>query len=189
MSSAAMRPMSMSLGSPVCSLNSGASRYSSVPQSAMADDHVLRDVDQTPGQVARVRRAQRRVGEALAGAVRRDEVLEHVQALDEVGLDRPLDDLALRVGHQAAHARQLADLLEGATGTRVGHHVDRVQRVAVLDVLDHRLGDHVGRLVPLVGDRQVALLLRDQAVVVLLLDLGDLALVAPRGSPPCPAAR
>ena len=86
----------------------------------------------------------------------------------------PLDDLALRVGHQAAHARQLADLLEGATGARVGHHEDGVQLV---EVLHHRLGDLVGRRVPLLDDRLVALLLRDQAHVVLVLDLGDPLLV------------
>ena len=110
-----------------------------------ADDHVLGDVDETPGQVAGVGRAQRRVGEALAGAVGRDEVLEHRQALHEVGLDRPLDDLALRVGHQAAHPGELADLLERSAGPGVGHHVDRVQLV---EVVLHRLGDLVGGLVP-----------------------------------------
>ena len=110
-----------------------------------ADDHVLGDVDQAPGQVARVRGAQRGVGEALPGAVRRDEVLEHREALHEVGLDRPLDDLALRIGHQASHAGQLANLLERAAGSRVGHHEDRVQLV---EVALHRLPDLLGRAVP-----------------------------------------
>ncbi len=102
--------------------------------------------------------------------MRRDEVLEHRQALHEVGLDRPLDDFTLRVGHQATHARQLADLLERATGTRVGHHEDGVQGV---EVRDHRLGHLVGRRVPLLDDRLVALLLGDQAVVVLAGDVTD----------------
>src|SRR4029453_4927753 len=53
----------------------------------LSDDHVLRDVDETPRQVARVGRAQRRVGPALGGAGRRDEVLEHRQAFHEVRLD------------------------------------------------------------------------------------------------------
>ena len=39
------------------------------------------------------------------------------------------------------------------------------------------VGDLVGRLGPLLDDELVALLLRDQAHVVLVLDLGDLALV------------
>ena len=144
-----------------------------------ADDHVLGDVHQAAREVAGVGGAQRGVGQALAGAVRRGEVLDDVQALHEVRLHGTLDDLALRVGHQAAHARQLADLLERATGARGGHHVDRVQLVVGLDVLDHRLGDLVGRGVPLVRDGQVALLLRDQALVVLVLDRLHLALVAP----------
>ena len=110
-----------------------------------ADDHVLSDVDQTPGQITRVGRPQRRVGEALAGAVGRDEVLEHRQALHEVGLDRALDDLALRIRHQAAHPGELADLLERSARSRVGHHEDRVELV---EVVLHRLGDLVGGPVP-----------------------------------------
>ena len=50
---------------------------SSVPQSNSADDGVLRDVDETTREVTGVRRLERGVGEALTGAVRRDEVLEH----------------------------------------------------------------------------------------------------------------
>jgi hypothetical protein len=152
----------------------------------VADDHVLGDVDQAAGQVARVRRAQRRVGQALSSAVGGDEVLQHREALHEVGLDRPLDDLAFRVGHQAAHPGQLADLFERAAGARVGHHEDRVELV---EVVLHRLGDLVGRFVPVGGDRLVALLRGDVAVVVLTLDRRRLLLVAIEDSPPSRAAR
>ena len=147
-----------------------------------ADDHVLGDVDQPAGQVARVRGAQRGVGEALAGAVGRDEVLEHGQALHEVGLDRTLDDLALRVGHQPAHPGQLADLRERAAGTGVGHHEDGVHLV---EVAVQRLADLVGGPIPQAGDRLVALLLGDLAVLVLSLDDGQLAPRTGRGSRPC----
>ena len=105
----------------------------------LADDDVLRHVDQAAGQVARVRRAQCRVGEALARTVRRDEVLEHRQAFHEVGLDRALDDLALRVRHETAHTGQLADLLHRSTRAGVGHHEHRVQLV---EVLFHRSSRH-----------------------------------------------
>src|SRR5215213_8402419 len=81
-----------------------------------ANDHVLGDVHQAAREVAGVGGAQRGVGQALAGAVRRGEVLDDIQALHEVRLHGAFDDLALRVGHEAAHARQLADLLERATG-------------------------------------------------------------------------
>ena len=98
----------------------------------------------------------------------RDEVLKNGQALHEVGLDRTLDDLALRIGHQATHAGQLTNLTERATSAGVGHHEDRVERVKV--VL-HRFTNLIGCCRPLVGDRLVALLLSDQTHCVLVLDL------------------
>ena len=50
----------------------------------LADDQLLRDVDESTGQVAGVGGTERGVGETLAGTVRRDEVLEHRQAFTEV---------------------------------------------------------------------------------------------------------
>ena len=82
----------------------------------LVDDDVLRDVGELAGEVARVGGLQRRVGQALAGAVGRAEVLEHRQAFAEVGLDRRLDDLARGLGHQAAHAAELADLVDVTAG-------------------------------------------------------------------------
>jgi hypothetical protein len=115
------------------------------PTVLLADDDVLGDVDQATGEVAGVRGAQRRIGEALAGAVGRDEELEHRQAFHEVGLDRTLDDLALRVGHEAAHTCQLADLRGRATRTGGRHHRDRVERV---EVGHEGVADLVGRTIP-----------------------------------------
>ena len=77
----------------------------------LADDHVLRHVDQTAGQVAGIRGLERGIRQALARAVRRDEVLQHVQAFAEVRRDRRLDDFARRLGHQTAHTGELANLL------------------------------------------------------------------------------
>jgi len=57
-----------------------------VPQSSSRNDDVLRDVDQTTGEVARVGSSQSGVRQALAGAVRRDEVLEDGEALAVVDL-------------------------------------------------------------------------------------------------------
>ena len=60
----------------------------------LVDDHVLRHVAKAAGQVTRVGRLQRGIGETLTGAVRRDEVLQHVQAFAEVRRDRRFDDFA-----------------------------------------------------------------------------------------------
>src|SRR6185312_11381181 len=82
------------------------------------DDAVVGHVDETAGEIARVRR--------LARAVGRVEVLEHGQAFLEVRQDRRLDDRAVRTRHEAAHAGKLLHLLRRAARARVAHHVDGV---------------------------------------------------------------
>src|SRR5690606_307532 len=91
------------------------------------NDQILRDVDQTTGQVTRVRRLERRIGQTLTSTVSRDEVLEYVQTFTEVRRDGGLDNRAVRLCHQAAHAGQLTDLCGGAPGPGVGHHVDGIE--------------------------------------------------------------
>ena len=137
-----------------------------------ADDHVLRHVHQTAGQVARVRRLESGIGQSLARAVGGDEVLQHGQAFAEVRRDRRLDDFARRLGHQAAHAGELANLLLGTASAGVGHDVNRID-VAGLVVLLHG-AEHLVR--HLFGDGRpdfdhlvVALAVGDGAVQILLL--------------------
>ena len=155
------------------------------------DDDVLRHVDETARQVARVGRLERRVGETLAGAVGRDEVLQHREAFAEVRGDRRLDDLARGLGHQAAHAGELADLLLGASGAGVGHHVDRVElRPTWSDFfISRNISSEMFSVVavPDVDDLVVALARGDDAGVALALDLEDLLAGAGRGSPPSSA--
>ena len=93
----------------------------------LADDQLLRDVDETAGQVAGVGGTQSGVDEALAGARRGDEVLERLEALTEVLLDRARDHVTTRVGHEAAHAGDLAHLRHVPASTGADHHVDRVE--------------------------------------------------------------
>src|SRR5690606_27163223 len=144
----------------------------------LLDDDVLRHVDQTPREVARVGRLERRVGQPLARAVRRDEVLEHREPFTEVRRDGRLDDLARRLGHQAAHARQLADLLLAAARARVGHDVDRVEAtprpVARLHLAEHGVGNPLGDFRPDRDDLVLALAVRDRAFLVLAFDADDL---------------
>ncbi len=117
--------------------------------------------------------------------MRRNEVLENVQALAEVSRDGngSLDDRAIGLGHQAAHASELADLRDRTARTGVGHHEDRVERL-LLDFLavpvrrllgselfHHDLADLVTGAAPDVDDLVVALALRDETRGVLRLDL------------------
>ncbi len=151
----------------------------------LGDHQILRHVHQTAGEVAGVRSLQRGVGQTLARAVRGDEVLQHVQAFTEVRRDGGLDDGAVWLGHQAAHASELTDLRSGATGARVGHHVDGIERLlthvlamTILDrlvgeVIHQRLADFIARTAPDVHHLVVALALRHQTGGVLLLDFLD----------------
>ena len=152
------------------------------------DDDVLRHVDETPRQVAGVRRLQRRVGQALAGAVRRDEVLQHGEAFTEVRRDRRLDDLARRLRHEAAHAGQLANLLFAAAGAGVRHDVDGVELVALavrrLHPAEHLVGDPLRDVRPDGDDLVVALAVGDRAFEVLLLDADDFLARRRRPAPP-----
>src|SRR5271154_3463888 len=155
------------------------------------DDRVLRHIDQAAGQVAGVRRLERGVGQALARAVSRDEVLQNRQTLAEVRRDRSLDDFTRRLRHQATESRQLANLLLGTAGARVGHDENRVERRPgdglALVVLAEDLGrqsfdngaaDLILNFGPDIDDLVVALAVGDDAVVVLLLNLADLLLRA-----------
>jgi hypothetical protein len=147
----------------------------------LGDDAVLRHVDQTTRQIARVGGLQRGVGQTLAGAVGGVEVLQNGQAFLEVRDDRRLDDLAGRLGHQAAHPAELLHLGLRTAGAGVGHHVDRVDLPSrpsgrgsgPSDLGHHLVGDAIGGLGPGVDDLVVLLTLGDQAVGVLLLVLLD----------------
>ena len=147
------------------------------PQSYHRDDRILRDIDQAPGEIARIRGFQGGVGEAFAGAMGRVEILEHGEPFLEVRDDRALDDLARRLGHQAAHRRELLHLRRRSARAGMRHHVDRVDRlVAAVFVLlhgrnarHHLLGELVGAFRPGIDNLVVFFALRDQAVIILLL--------------------
>ena len=145
----------------------------------LQDRAVLRHVHQPARQIARIGRLERRIGQPLARAVRGVEVLQHRQSLLEVGDNRRLDDLARRLGHQAAHPGELLHLGGRAAGAGMGHHVNRVDRLAGLgvgDALHHLLGHVVGAARPGIEHLVVLLALGDQAFEVLLLELLDVGL-------------
>ena len=142
----------------------------------VAHDELLRDVDETTGQVAGVGGTKRGVGETLAGTVGGDEVLEHREALTEVALDRPRDDLTTRVGHQTTHTGDLTHLHDVAASTRAHHHLDGVELLGLL-LDEHGLGHLVGGVGPDLDFLLAPLVVGDDAAVVLLLDLLGFLLV------------
>ena len=99
-----------------------------------------------------------------------DEVLEDRHALAEVAPHGDVDDAAGRIGHQAAHGAQLADVALVAAGTRVGHHPDGV---LVAEALHHPVRHDLRDALPELDDLLVALVLGDEAALELLVDLDD----------------
>ena len=104
-----------------------------------------------------------------------DEVLQHREALTEVRLDGPRNDVALGVGHQTSHGGDLTHLGHVSTGTGVHHHVDGV---GAGEVGLHRLGELGSGLRPDLDEVLTPLLLGDGTTLVLLVDLGSPLLVA-----------
>src|ERR1051326_8106780 len=144
-----------------------------------ADDDVLRYVDQAAGQVARIGRLERRVGQSLAGAVGRDEIFEHRQPFTEVGRDGRFDDFARRLGHQSTHAGELANLLFRSASAGVGHNVNRIEfafLIAALHFTEHFVSNFFGNRRPDFDDLVVALAVGDGAVQILLLNVDHLLL-------------
>src|SRR5262249_55564643 len=141
------------------------------------DNDVLRHVHQAARQIAGIGGLERRIGQTLAGAVRGDEVLQHVEAFAEVRGDRGLDDLTRRLGHQTGHGGKLADLLFGAARAGVGHDVNGVEvtagAVVLFHGLEHFIGDLFGDLGPDLDDLVVAFAVGNGAVLVLIFDRDD----------------
>ncbi len=143
----------------------------------LADDQLLRHVDEATSQVAGVGGTEGGVDQALPGARRGDEVLEHRQALAEVRLDGARNEVATGVGHQAAHAGDLANLHLVPSSTRVDHHVDRVEDLGPQGLV-HLLGHLGGRGIPDLDLLLVAFTVGDDALSELDLDLLGVTFVA-----------
>ena len=136
----------------------------------LADNDLLRNVDQAAGQVPRVRGTQRRIGKPLTRAARRNEVFEHRKPLAEVGFNRDFDGFTRRRCHQAAHTRQLADLVDAAARTRIRHHMDRVIPL-LLHILLKQPGHFLRGVLPLADDQTITFIVGNKAALVLFVDL------------------
>ena len=145
------------------------------------DDHVLRDVRKFTSQVTRVGRLECRVGQTFSSTVGRTEILQHVEAFTEVRFDRRFDDFTGRLGHQAPHARQLSDLLDTTSSTRVRHQVNRVDVTRIPAVIlahhvHHLTCDFLSSVSPHIEHLVVSLLFRDHTTLVELLEFQNLFL-------------
>ena len=104
--------------------------------------------------------------------MRRDEVFQHRQPFTKVGRDWRFDDFAGRLGHQSAHAGELANLLFRSASAGIGHDVNRINEaflVAPLHLAKHLVGNFFRDRRPDFDDLVVAFAVGDGAVEILLL--------------------
>ena len=150
------------------------------PAVFLRDDDVLGHVYQSPGEISRVSRLQGSVGQPFTSPVGRDEVLQHGQSLPEIGLDRGLDNFTRGFGHQAAHSRQLTDLLLGASSPGIRHDVNGIELysflVLPLDSVNHLVGDLLGDVGPDFDHLVIAFPLGDGPFLILALNVENLGL-------------
>ena len=73
----------------------------------------------------------------------RDEVLEYVQTFTEVRSDWGFDDRTVWLSHQTTHTCELTNLSRATTSARVGHHVNRVERI-LFNLLAIFVSDDIG---------------------------------------------
>src|SRR6185369_594301 len=115
----------------------GQSRHQEAIHSSavcLGNDCILCDINKPSGKISGVSRLERRISKTLTGAVCGNKVLKNRKTFAKVRGNRGLDDLAGRLCHQASHTCELAYLLSRAPSTRVGHHVNRVERVCCMDL-------------------------------------------------------
>ena len=153
----------------------------------LVDDHVLRHVHQPPGEVSGVGGLEGRVRESLAPAVTGGEILEYRQSFLEIGQDGRFDvfahlayDFPLGLGHEAAHAAELAHLVQLAPRARSHHHVEGIE--AVVRFGQRGLDDFVQLgpgMLPHVDHLVVPLALGNGVAFVLVLDGPYLVLGVP----------
>src|SRR5690554_1494709 len=149
---------------------------------------VIGHVDQSTGQITGVCGLEGGIRESLAGTVSGDEILQYGETLAEVCGNRVLDDLTGGLGHQTTHPGELAHLLSRASSARVGHNKDRVKGpthhrltgiVADIGLLGdlgaHLLGHILGGVRPDINHEVIALTVGDHTLVILGLNLVDLA--------------
>ena len=140
----------------------------------LIDDHVVRYIDQTTGQITGIGSLQSGIGKTLTGTVGRDEVLQHGHSLFEVCEDRVLD-IGTGVGrtglqrltHDTTDTCQLFDLLLVTTSTGIHHHVNGVKAlVSTLHMIHQNRGHLAVDLLPSINYLTVTLIIGNLTFVI-----------------------
>ena len=98
----------------------------------LADNDLLRYIDQAAGQITGVCGTQCGIRQTLTGAAAGLEVFQNVKSLAVIRTNGDFDGLTGGIGNVAAHTGKLVDLIHRTTGAGIRHHVDGIQLTEVL---------------------------------------------------------
>ena len=136
----------------------------------LANDNVLRHINQTTGQIPRICGTKSGVRQTFARTMRRNEVVRNRKTFAEIGRNWQVDNLARRVCHKPAHTRQLAHLLFITACTGVCHHKYWVKGI---HIVHHGIGHIIGSFVPKTDNFFVAFILGYKPAIILSLHFAD----------------
>ena len=142
------------------------------------DDHIMRYINQTTGQVTSISSLQSGIGQTLTSTVSRNKILQHRQTFLKVRKDRVFNNLTtfcttlLRFCHQTTHTRQLTNLFFRTTGPRIHHHIDRVETVIISSQLLHQcVGQLTVDMCPSINNLIITFVVGNEAHVIVVHDL------------------
>ncbi len=142
----------------------------------LGNGDVLAHVNEAAGKIARLGRFQSRVGRAFPGAVRRDKELGHRQSLAEGSPDRDIHDLAVGLGHYAAHPRKLNEVGNITAGAAVAHHIQMISRKILLNLGVNRVFKLLLRFLPDLDNALAAFFFRHITLAIKAVVFIDLLL-------------
>ena len=95
------------------------------------DNHFLRNVYQTTGQVTGVSCSQSGISQTFTSTTRGNKVFQNVQAFTIVCTNRNFDGSTGGIGNQTTHTGKLTNLTHGTTGAGICHHKDWIVTVQI----------------------------------------------------------
>ena len=142
------------------------------------NDHIMRYVNQTTSQITSISSLQSCIGQTFTSTVSRDKILQHRQTFLKVRKNRVFNNLTtfcttfLRFCHQTTHAGQLTNLFFRTTGSRIHHHIDRVETIIISSQLLHQcIGQLAVNMCPSINNLVITFVVGNEPHVIVVHNL------------------
>ncbi len=97
----------------------------------LTDDNILRNVNQTAGQITRVSGTECRICQTFTCATGRNKVFQNIQTFTIICTNRNFDCRTGSIGNQSTHSGKLTKLCNRTTCAGMCHHLNRVVRIHI----------------------------------------------------------